>query len=60
MPKVTVSYETYKMFAKLYKIPLSKGGKRKPIKQLQVEIREYETKHKPENGLYVTFRKLPL
>jgi hypothetical protein len=46
----------YKMFAKRYKIPLSKvvGGIRvkKDIKQLKREIKSYEKKHRPKDGLF--------
>lgn len=51
-----ISYETYKTFAKLYKIKLSKvvDGIRikKPMSELQKEIYTYEKYNKIKNGLY--------
>ena len=51
-----VSYQTYKDFAKAYKIPLSRvtDGKRKlrPISELKEDIRAFEKKHKIKGGLY--------
>ena len=40
-----VSYKTYQMFAKRYKIKLSKNGKLKTMKQLSKEIYDYEKNH---------------
>lgn len=48
-----VSYKTYKMFAKRYKIKLSKNGKLKTMKQLAKEIYDYEKNHDNiDDGLY--------
>jgi hypothetical protein len=56
MPAVAIAFKTFKMFAKRYKIPLSKmvdGARvKKDIKQLKREIKAYEKKHKPVNGLF--------
>ena len=52
-----VSYQTYRQYAKNYKINITYvidgKRKRKSIKMLQKEIRDYETTHKVRSGLYV-------
>lgn len=52
-----VSYETYKMFAKRYKIRVThtiNGVRRpKPIKLLRAQIKKHEQTHRVRNGLYV-------
>jgi hypothetical protein len=54
MPQVLspVSMETYKMFAKKYKIKLSKNKIKKPINILANEIKQFEMKNYITNGLY--------
>jgi hypothetical protein len=54
MPPVylPVSYETYKMFAKKYKIKLSKNKIKKPIHILANEIKQFEMKNLITDGLY--------
>ena len=48
-----MSYKTYKMFAKRYKIKLSKKGKLKTMKQLANEIYDYEKNHDNiDDGLF--------
>jgi len=51
-----ISYDTYKQFAKQYKIRLSKvvNGKRikKPMSELQHEIYNYEKNNNINKGLY--------
>jgi hypothetical protein len=50
-----ISYLTYKMFAKRYKIKLSRNGKKKTITQLAKEIYNHElTNENIINGLYFT------
>jgi hypothetical protein len=51
MPTV-VSYQTYKTFAKKYKIKLSIGGVKKTIKTLAHEIEQFELNKNVKNGLY--------
>ena len=53
-----VSYKTYKMFAKKYKIKLSKNGKLKTMQQLAYEIYDYELNHTSivtNDGLYFKY-----
>ena len=47
-----VSYETYKQYAKLYHIKLSRLGVKKHISQLRGEIKAFEKEHKIKGGLY--------
>ena len=47
-----ISYKTYKLFAKKYKIKLSKNGVKKPIHLLRSEIEHYELINNIKNGLY--------
>jgi len=55
MPGRPVSYLTYKMFAKRYKIKLSRYGKRKNMGELAEEIYNHELKNEHiTNGLYFT------
>jgi hypothetical protein len=53
---VAVGYTTYKKYARLYKIKLyilrDDFNVLKPIKQLQKEIRQYETVNNIKDGLY--------
>jgi hypothetical protein len=51
MPAV-VSYQTYKTFAKKYKIKLSVGGLKKTIKTLAREIKQFELTKNVKDGLY--------
>ena len=47
-----IPYTTYKLYAKKYKIKLTKSGKRKHMSELSKEIHEYESKHNILDGLY--------
>lgn len=47
-----IPYTTYKVYAKKYKIKLTKNGKRKHMSELSKEIHEYESKHNILDGLY--------
>ena len=47
-----ISIQTYKQFAKKYKIPLRVMGKTKDIKILMSEIKLYEKNNKIKGGLY--------
>ena len=47
-----ISYKTYKLFAKKYKIKLSKYGIKKPIELLKLEIERHEIINNIKNGLF--------
>ena len=47
-----ISYKTYKLFAKKYKIKLSKNGIKKPIDLLRSEIQHHEEINNIKNGLF--------
>ena len=55
--ETVVSYDTYKKFAKRYRIRLTKdvNGRRskKNIKELSKDIKRYEQSHGVKKGLYV-------
>ena len=52
MPR-TISIKTYRDFAKRYGIKISKNGKYKTMKQLQIEIYNHEKNDESiDNGLY--------
>ena len=54
---IPISYLTYRAYALRYGIKLTKDKKKKTIKDLSKEIRNYEMKNKPTNPLLIYYTK---
>ena len=54
---IPISYLTYRAYAIRYGIKLTKDKKKKTMKDLSKEIRNYEIKNKPKNPLLIYYVK---